>query len=93
MLCTNRGDKTAVYRIGKVFIIKVEGRSLYYQEIARILGRSEMGNKVTLKQIAQPVYIPCGIVHLGIQAIADIAAFDLGITGIKSGNKIGRAHV
>ena len=33
-------------------------------------------------QIAQPVYIPCGIVHLRIQAIADIAAFDLGITGI-----------
>ena len=25
LLCTNRGDKTAVYRIGKVFITEVEG--------------------------------------------------------------------
>ena len=33
-------------------------------------------------QIAQPVHIPCGIVHLGVQAIPDVAAFDLGITGI-----------
>lgn len=49
------GDNDAVYRIGKVFITEVEGQSLYFQEIARKPGRSEMANKVTLKQIAQEV--------------------------------------
>lgn len=80
------GDKTAVYRIGKVFIIKVEGRSLYFQEIARILGRSEMGNKVTLKQIAQEVGLspssvslvlnnrPCRISEENRKLIKEVAA-------------------
>ncbi len=80
------GDKTAVYRIGKVFIIEVEGRSLYFQEIARILGRSEMGNKVTLKQIAQEVVLspssvslvlnnwPCRISEENRKLIKEVAA-------------------
>ncbi len=80
------GDKTAVYRIGKVFIIEVEGRSLYFQEIARILGRSEMGNKVTLKQIAQEVGLspssvslvlnnrPCRISEENRKRIKEVAA-------------------
>lgn len=86
LLCTNRGDKTAVYRIGKVFIIEVEGRSLYFQEIARILGRSEMGNKATLKQIAQEVGLspssvslvlnnrPCRISEENRKRIKEVAA-------------------
>lgn len=86
LLCANRGDKTAVYRIGKVFIIKVEGRSLYFQEIARKPGRSEMANKVTLKQIAQEVGLspssvslvlnnrPCRISEENRKLIKEVAA-------------------
>lgn len=80
------GDKTAVYRIGKVFIIEVEGQSLYFQEIARKPGRSEMANKVTLKQIAQEVGLspssvslvlnnrPCRISEENRKLIKEVAA-------------------
>lgn len=80
------GDKTAVYRIGKVFITEVEGRSLYFQEIARKPGRSEMANKVTLKQIAQEVGLspssvslvlnnrPCRISEENRKLIKEVAA-------------------
>jgi hypothetical protein len=80
------GDKTAVYRIGKVFITEVEGWSLYFQEIARKPGRSEMANKVTLKQIAQEVGLspssvslvlnnrPCRISEENRKLIKEVAA-------------------
>lgn len=86
LLCTNRGDKGAVYRIGKAFIIEVEGWSLYFFTIVRRLGRSEMANKVTLKQIAQEVGLspssvslvlnnrPCRISEENRKLIKEVAA-------------------
>ena len=80
------GDNDAVYRIGKVFITEVEGQSLYFQEIARKPGRSEMANKVTLKQIAQEVGLspssvslvlnnrPCRISEENRKLIKEVAA-------------------
>ena len=69
-----------------MFIIEVEGQSLYFQEIARKPGRSEMANKVTLKQIAQEVGLspssvslvlnnrPCRISEENRKLIKEVAA-------------------